>query len=71
MSFVTFKKIPALALHFRNCQLARRVFVLLHWVDPPNRTSPFSEMVQMKPPAWYYQPRPRGPSSHRLSYPQM
>ena len=36
-----FQNIPALALHSRNCQIAHRVFVFLHWVDPPSRISPF------------------------------
>ena len=45
-----FQKILALADHSRNCQIVHRVFVRLHWVDPPNRISPFSEMARRRPP---------------------
>ena len=41
-----FQKILALADHSRNCQFVHHVFVRLHLEDPPNRISPFSELVQ-------------------------
>jgi hypothetical protein len=64
-----FQKIPApLSHHSRRCRLARRVSAFLHCVDPPNRISPFSEMAEMRPPTYHHRPRPRGPSSHLLSY---